>query len=53
MMDPVTVMLFGAAPAVLRVADALAQRVLLRARADLARAKAVRVSADRAAGGAQ
>ncbi|MFC9227562.1 hypothetical protein ACFTZI_01040 [Streptomyces decoyicus] len=54
MMDPVTLMLLGAAPAVLKVADALAQTLLLRARAELARAEAAaRVPGDKPVGGAQ
>ncbi|MFJ4674090.1 hypothetical protein [Kitasatospora purpeofusca] len=54
MMDPVTLMLIGTAPAVLKVADTLAQILLLRARADLARARAAaRSEGDRPAGGAR
>lgn len=54
MMDPVTLMLLGTVPAVLKVADALAQSLLLRARAELARAQAAaRGQADKPAGGAQ
>ncbi len=54
MMDPVTLMLIGIAPAVLKVADALAQSLLLRARAELAKAKAAaRGEGDQPAGGAQ
>lgn len=55
MMDPVTLMLLGtAAPAVVKVADALAQSLLLRARAELARAQvAARGQDDKPAGGAQ
>lgn len=54
-MDPVTLMLLGtAAPAVVKVADALAESLLLRARAKLARAKAAtRVPGDKPAGGAR
>ncbi|MFD4657830.1 hypothetical protein ACFWP2_19630 [Kitasatospora sp. NPDC058444] len=40
MMDPVTLLLLGTAPAALKVADALARSLLLRALADLARAQA-------------
>ncbi|MGW1175645.1 hypothetical protein ACWD4P_18230 [Kitasatospora sp. NPDC002543] len=39
MMDPVTLLLLGTTPAVLKVADALARSLLLRARADLTRAQ--------------
>ncbi|AUG82213.1 hypothetical protein CFP65_7643 [Kitasatospora sp. MMS16-BH015] len=54
MMDPVTLMLLGTAPAVLKVADILAQSLLLRARAELTRAQAAaRVQDDKPAGGAQ
>ncbi|MEV0696084.1 MULTISPECIES: hypothetical protein [Streptomyces] len=54
MMDPVTLMLLGTAPAVLKVADTLAQSLLLRARAELARAQAAaRGQDDKPAGGAQ
>ncbi|WP_157880363.1 hypothetical protein [Streptomyces katrae] len=54
MMDPVTLMLISTAPAVLKVADALAQSMLLRARAELARAKvAPRAEDGKPAGGAQ
>ncbi|MFE4018527.1 hypothetical protein ACFXPZ_14050 [Streptomyces sp. NPDC059101] len=54
MMDPMTLMLLSTAPAVLKVADALAQSLLLRARAQLARAEAAaRVQGNKPAGGAQ
>ncbi|MFE1028270.1 hypothetical protein ACFW5I_27505 [Streptomyces sp. NPDC058818] len=54
MMDPVTLMLLGTAPAVLKVADTLAQILLLRARAKLARAQAAaRGQDDKPVGGAQ
>jgi uncharacterized membrane protein YqjE len=54
MMDSVTLLLLSAAPAVWKVADALAHSLLLRARAELARAEAVaRVPADKHVGGAQ
>ncbi|MFE1876701.1 hypothetical protein ACFW9N_38555 [Streptomyces sp. NPDC059496] len=54
MMDPVTLMLIGTAPAVLKVADTPAQILLLRARAKLARAEAAaRGKGDEPAGGAQ
>ncbi len=54
MMDPVTLLLLGTAPAVLKVADALVQSLLLRARAELAKAEAAaRVLGDKPAGGAQ
>ncbi|MFJ9458478.1 hypothetical protein ACIRST_25735 [Kitasatospora sp. NPDC101447] len=39
-MDPVTLLLLGTAPAALRVADTYARCLLLRARAELARAQA-------------
>ncbi|MEV5687568.1 hypothetical protein AB0L68_30945 [Streptomyces sp. NPDC052164] len=50
-----TLMLLGtAAPAVVKVADALAQSLLLRARAELARAQAAAQGQDdKPAGGAQ
>ncbi|MCX5434733.1 hypothetical protein OHU11_41885 (plasmid) [Streptomyces sp. NBC_00257] len=54
MMDLVTLMLLGTAPVVLKVADTLAQSLLLRARAELARAQAAaRGQDDKPAGGAQ
>ncbi|MFD7556423.1 hypothetical protein ACFV9E_18030 [Streptomyces sp. NPDC059835] len=49
-----TLLLISTAPAVLKVADALAQSMLLRARAELARAKAApRGEDDKPAGSAQ
>ncbi|MDT0495675.1 hypothetical protein RM717_34870 [Streptomyces griseus] len=49
-----TLMLLGTALAVLKLADALAQSLLLRARAELAKAEAAaRVPGDKPAGGAQ
>lgn len=54
MMDPVTLLLLGTAPAVPKVADAFAQSVLLRARAELAKSEtAARGEGDKPAGGAQ
>jgi hypothetical protein len=54
MMNSVTLMLPGAAPTVLKVADALAQVLLLRARAELARVEAApRLTGDKPVGGAR
>ncbi|MFD7868164.1 hypothetical protein [Streptomyces sp. NPDC059783] len=54
MMDPVTLMLLGTAPAVLKVADTLAQILLLRAHAQLVRNQAAtRNQDDKPAGGVQ
>ena len=53
MMDPVTLMLLSTAPAVLKVADTLAQSRLLRARAELAKAQAAARTQDKPAGDAQ
>jgi hypothetical protein len=47
MMDPVSVVLAGAVPAMVRVAGVLARSVQLRARADLIRAQAQRAAAEK------
>ncbi|MER7585743.1 hypothetical protein [Kitasatospora sp. NPDC097691] len=54
MTDPVTLILLGTAPAVLKVADTLARSLLLRARVELAKAQAgARAQDDKPADGAQ